>query len=272
MYDIVIVGSGGAGLSASLRARELGKKVLVVTKHYPSEAQTCMAQGGINAPLSPEDSPILHIQDTLKSSYELADEEIVKEVCSNASKVIHWLDRLGVPFNRDGDRIAVRKLGGASVPRACFAQDYTGLKILHTLYDNALKLGVEFLPQHFLLNLIVEDGEVKGVTLLDILTTQVKQISTKSVVLATGGFSKIYGEFSSNGIGVVGEGISCALRAGAKLSDLEFVQFHPTALKNSSILISEAARGAGGKIIDSKGKRFCNELATRDRLSREIYL
>ncbi|NPA03698.1 MAG: FAD-dependent oxidoreductase [Epsilonproteobacteria bacterium] len=271
MYDIVVIGSGGAGLTTALFAKELGKKVLVVTKQYPTEAQTCMAQGGINASLSPNDSIELHIQDTLNSSYQLADKEIVEKVCSSAPEVVKWLDRIGVPFNREGKNLALRKLGGASAPRACFAQDYTGLKILHTLFDNALKVGVEFLNEHFLLNLIVEDGQAKGVTLLDIKTSSVKEVLAKSVVLATGGFSKIYGKFSTNGYGAFGEGLSSALRAGAKLSDLEFVQFHPTSLKNSSILISEAARGAGGKIVDSSGKRFCDELATRDRLSREIY-
>ncbi len=269
MVDLLIVGSGGAGLAAALRAKELGKEVLVVTKGYPTEAQTSMAQGGINAALdgSVED----HIADTLASAQGLADEEVVRLVCQEAPQAIAWLDSIGVPFDRKETKIAQRRLGGAKAPRACYAQDYTGLKILHSLYDSALKMGVEFLPEHLLLNIIVEEQRACGATFLDIASGEVRQLLASSVLLATGGYAKIYGAFSTNGVGAYGEGVAAAMRAGAKLSDLEFIQFHPTALKKSSILISEAARGAGGKIINQKGERFCDELATRDVLSRAIY-
>ncbi|BAF69124.1 FAD-dependent oxidoreductase [Nitratiruptor sp. SB155-2] len=271
MVDILVIGSGGAGLSAALRAKELGKDVLVVTKKLPTQAQTSMAQGGINAALRSPDSVESHIEDTLRSSEGLADSKVVEYVCNEAPKVIHWLDSIGMPFDRNGTAIAQRKLGGASYPRACYAQDYTGLKILHTLYDNALKAGITFLDEHFLLNIIEEDGVCKGATFLDIKTSAVKQILAKSVILATGGYAKIYEQFSTNGIGAYGEGVAAAMRAGAKLSDLEFIQFHPTALKKSSILISEAARGAGGKLINQDGQRFTDELTTRDKLARAIY-
>ena len=271
MVDVAIIGSGIAGLSAALEARAKGKSVVVVSKNYPTQSQSSMAQGGINASLDPNDSVQAHIQDTLRSSQGLANKEVVEFVCSEAPQAIAWLDSLGTPFSRKKDKIALRRLGGAKAPRACYAQDYTGLKILHTLYDNCLKRGVRFLHERFLLNIIVEDNVAKGVTLLDIRTSQVEQLLAKAVVLATGGFSKIYGAFSTNGFGSYGEGLAAAMRAGAKLSDLEFVQFHPTALAKSAILISEAARGAGAKLIDSEGKRFCNELATRDELSRAIW-
>jgi succinate dehydrogenase / fumarate reductase flavoprotein subunit len=270
MIDVLVVGSGGAGLSAALRAKELGKRVVVVSKSYPTQAQTSMAQGGINAAASKEDIEA-HIADTLRSGAGLSDEEVVEYVCRQAPKAIEWLDSLGVPFSRKGSAIARRKLGGASAPRACYAQDYTGLKILHTLYDQALKAGIEFLNEKFLLNVIVEDGVAKGVTLLDIKTSQVEQYLARTVVLATGGFAKLYGSFSTNAAGMVGEGLAAAMRAGAKLSDLEFVQFHPTGLEKSSILISEAARGAGAKIVNEDGERFVDELTTRDRLARAIW-
>ncbi len=269
--DIIIVGSGGAGLVAALKARSLGKEVIVITKNYPTQAQTSMAQGGINAALAENDSIERHIEDTLRSGAALADKEVVEFVCKEAPNAIRWLDSLGVPFSRKGDHIAQRRLGGASAPRACYAQDYTGLKILHTLYDNCIKVGVKFLYEKYLLNIIVEEDEAKGVTLLDIRTAQVEQLLASSVVLATGGYAKIYGAFSTNGSGSVGEGVAAAMRAGVKLSDLEFVQFHPTALAKSAILISEAARGAGAKVIDQKGKRFVDELTTRDKLARAIY-
>ncbi len=270
MIDVLVVGSGGAGLSAALQAKELGKRVAVVTKNYPTQAQTSMAQGGINAAATPEDIEA-HIADTLRSGAGLADKNVVEYVCHQAPDVIAWLDALGVPFSRKGSEIARRKLGGASAPRACYAQDYTGLKILHTLYDQALKVGIEFLNEKFLLNIIVEEGVAKGVTLLDIRTSKVEQVLAKAVVLATGGFGKLYGNFSTNAAGMVGEGLAAAMRAGARLSDLEFVQFHPTGLEKSSILISEAARGAGAKIINEDGERFVDELATRDVLSRAIW-
>ena len=271
MVDVVVVGSGIAGLSAALEAKAKGKRVVVVTKKYPTQSQSSMAQGGINASLDPNDTIQAHIEDTLRSSQGLADKEVVEFVCNEAPKAIKWLDGIGTPFSRKEDKIALRRLGGAKAPRACYAQDYTGLKILHTLYDNCLKEGVEFLHEKFLLNVIVEDDVAKGVTLLDLRTSQVEQLLAKAVVLATGGFGKMYGAFSTNGFGAYGEGIAAAMRAGARLSDLEFVQFHPTSLAKSAILISEAARGAGAKLIDSEGERFCNELATRDELARAIW-
>ena len=272
IYDVLVIGSGGAGLSAALRAKELGANVLVVTKSYPTRSQTSMAQGGINAVLDEsQDSVAFHIEDTLKSSQGLADKKVVEYVCSEAKNTIEWLDSIGTPFSRKDSKIAQRKLGGAKYPRACYAQDYTGLKIIHTLYDNAVKENIEFKNEYFLLNLIVEENRVYGATFLDIKNTKVEQILAKSVILATGGYSKIYRGFSTNSAEATGDAVSAALRAGCRLCDLEFIQFHPTALKNSSILISEAARGAGGKLINQKGERFVDELLTRDEISRAIY-
>ena len=273
--DVLIIGAGGAGLTAAIAAKEEGADVLVLTKEYPTRSQTCMAQGGINAALGnvSKDSVEAHIADTLKSAQGQADEEAVRFMCMQAPSAIAWLDSIGTPFSRTADaKVAQRRLGGASAPRACYAQDYTGLKILHTLYDKALSLGVEMQAEKYLLALLKsEDGSVCGAKILDIRTGEVQHYFAKSVILASGGYSRIYGSFSTNSKTSTGDGIAAAKRAGAKLLDMEFVQFHPTGLKNSSILVSEAARGEGGHVINSKGERFSDELLPRDMLSRAIY-
>jgi succinate dehydrogenase / fumarate reductase flavoprotein subunit len=272
--DVLIIGAGGAGLVAAIHAKELGVDVLVITKEYPTRSQTCMAQGGINAAFGnvSEDSVDAHIANTLKSAHGEADEEAVRFMCSEAKGAVEWLDSIGVCFSRTSDaKIAQRTLGGASAPRACYAQDYTGLKILHTLYDKALSMGIKILNEKYFLELLLhQDGFVCGAEVFDIRTGEREFYSAKSVVLATGGYSRIYGENSTNSTASTGDGIAAALRAGARLKDMEFVQFHPTALKNSSILISESARGEGGYLLNSKGERFTNELAPRDEVSRAI--
>ena len=274
MVDILIIGSGGAGLTAALTAKAKGASVLVVGKNSPTNSQTAMAQGGINAALANvgEDSIEAHIADTLKSSRNLCDEQMVRTLCEEAPRSIAWLESIGVPFSRTKDaKVAQRRLGGASGKRACYSQDYTGLKILHTLYDNCLKEEIEFLDGHYLLNLITQDQTIKGVTVLEIATGEVKQLNAKSVIIATGGYSSIYHGFTTNAFGSTGDGISAVIRAGGYLSDIEFIQFHPTALKGSSILISESARGEGGHLVNSKGVRFIDELLPRDIVARAIY-
>jgi len=273
MIDVLVIGAGGAGLVAAISAKEAGANVTVVGKSFPTRSQTSMAQGGINASLGnvEEDSVQAHIKDTLKSSQGLADEEAISKLCSQAEEAVLWLDRIGLPFSRTKDgKIAQRRLGGASGIRACYAQDYTGLKILHTLYDKASKLGINFVNEHFLLNMVVEDEECSGATFIDVKSGEIKELRAKSVILATGGYSQVYFGYTTNSSASTGDGIAAALRCGAKLSDLEFVQFHPTALKNSAILISESARGAGGYLLNSNNERFTDELAPRDVVARAI--
>ena len=150
VFDILIIGSGSAGLSAALKAKELGAKVAVVTKSYPTRSQTSMAQGGINAVIDTNfDSIDAHINDTLKSSQKLADKKIIEFICKSAPDAIKWLDSFGTPFSKKGKNIAQRKLGGTKAPRACYAQDYTGLKILHTLFDQCLKENIPFFNEFF---------------------------------------------------------------------------------------------------------------------------
>ncbi|WP_309499540.1 FAD-dependent oxidoreductase [Sulfurovum sp.] len=280
MTDILIIGSGGAGLTAALAAKNTGVSVTVVGKAYPTNSQTSMAQGGINAALgnAGEDNVNAHIADTIKSAHGLCDEVMVRKMCTDAPQTMAWLESLGVPFSRLENQgtgiqtIAQRQMGGASAKRACYAQDYTGLKILHTLYDTCLKENIDFLDEHYFLNLIVENTTVKGATFLDIRTGDIKQINAKSVIVATGGYGSLYHGYTTNAYGSTGDGIAAVLRAGGAVSDMEFVQFHPTALKSSSILISESARGEGGYLVNSEGKRFVDELKPRDIVARAIFL
>jgi succinate dehydrogenase / fumarate reductase flavoprotein subunit len=280
MVDILVIGSGGAGLSAALTAKKEGASVLVVGKSYPTTSQTSMAQGGMNAALgnAGEDHISSHIADTIKSAHGICDDSMVRKMCADAPETIAWLEELGVPFSRldNGQNgigsVAQRQMGGASAKRACYAQDYTGLKILHTLYDTCLKEEIEFLDEHYLLNLITEEGTIKGATFLDIRSGEVIQIDAKSVVVATGGFGALYHGYTTNAYGSTGDGIAAVLRAGGAVSDMEFVQFHPTALRHSSLLISEAARGEGGHLLNSDGERFVDEIKPRDIVARAIFV
>jgi len=272
--DVLIIGAGGAGLVAALNAKKNGASVCVLTKEYATRSQTCMAQGGINAALGnvEADSVSKHIEDTLKSAQGMANELSVSFMCEEAQNAIEWLDEIGVCFSRTADaKIAQRRLGGASASRACYAKDYTGLKILHTLYDRCQKENIEILNEKFLLALVKNSsGCVCGAKVLDIKSGNEELYEANAVVMATGGYSRIYDNNSTNSTASTGDGIAVAKRVGAKLVDMEFVQFHPTGLKNSSILISESARGEGGFLLNTQGERFTDELAPRDVLSRAI--
>ncbi len=273
MIDVLIIGAGGAALSAALKAKECGANVAVLSKAYPTNAQTCMAQGGINAAVShsDEDSVASHIEDTLKSAQGLGSLKAIRLMCEEAPKALEWLDRIGVPFSRDENaQIAQRRLGGATHARACYAQDYTGLKILHTLYDQCNRHAITFLNERFLLNIIIKESKACGVTALNIRTGEVEAHYAKSVIVATGGYSRLYRDHATNASGSTGDGIAAAMRAGARVSDMEFIQFHPTALKKSAVLISESARGAGGYLLNANKERFTDELAPRDVVAREI--
>jgi len=279
MIDVLIIGSGGAGLTAALAAKKQGASVTVAGKTYPTNSQTTMAQGGMNAALGNvgEDHTDSHIADTIKAAHGLCDEAMVKQMCTTGPKTISWLESLGVPFSRldngksGTETIAQRQMGGASAKRACYAQDYTGLKILHTLYDTCLKEEIDFLDEHYLLNLIVEGKTIKGATFLEIRSGEVKQVNARSVIIATGGYGSLYHGFTTNAYGSTGDGIAAVLRAGGAVSDMEFIQFHPTALKHSCILVSESARGEGGYLVNESGKRFVDELKPRDEVARAIF-
>ncbi len=274
VIDVLIIGSGGAGLSAALSAKKRTKRVLVVSKTYPTHSQTCQAQGGINAVLkgAKGDSVENYINDTFKASHNLGNIKHINLFCKQSENTINYLDSIGVPFSKNKEsNICQRKFGGTKATRTCYSSDYTGLKILHTLYDQCIKENIEFLNEHLLLNFITKDNQIKGITALNILNSEVIQINAKTVILATGGYAGVYHNFTTNSYATTGEAIFLALKAGAKLSNMEFIQFHPTALENKNILISESARGEGGYLVDEKGNRFIDELKPRDEVARAIY-
>lgn len=272
IYDAIIIGNGGAALSCAISLKQRNLNILVITKGDCTSAQTSQAQGGINAVINPNDSIENHIKDTLKSAHNIGDTTTIEYMCNNAKETILWLDSLGVPFNRDNNNnIAQRQLGGASYNRACYSSDYTGLKIVHTLFDTANKLDIEFLYQHNLLDIIVEDDISKGVIVQNIKNSAISQYLAKNIILATGGYGGVYHNYTTNSKGNVGDGIAIAYKNGAILENMEFVQFHPTAIKDKFILISESARGEGGYLITKDKERFVDELLPRDIVAREIY-
>jgi len=281
-YDILIVGAGGAGLMAALEASKAKDlKLAVISKVYPTRSHTGAAQGGINAALAnvdPSDSPEVHTFDTVKGSDYLGDQDAIEYMCEEAPKRIYELEHLGVPFSRLPDgRIAQRPFGGAGFPRTCYAADKTGHVILHTLYEQCLKNGVEFLNEWYVHELLVDNGEAKGVIAIDIRTGEVHAIKAKAVIFATGGYARVYWVRNTNAIGSTGDGMALCYRAGIPLKDMEFVQFHPTGLRSTGILVTEGARGEGGYLINNKGERFMEryapnkmELAPRDLVARAI--
>lgn len=272
MIDIIIIGSGGAALSAALKAKENNAEVLVISKTYPTHSQTVQAQGGINAVLNEEiDSVKFHIEDTYKSSKKLANKKNIEYMCNMAKDTIFWLDEIGVPFSKsETSQIEQRPFGGTKYSRTCYSSDYTGLKIMHTLYDTCIKNEIKFLNEYILIDLVVENNCVKACYILNLLNSKIEKIYTKSVILATGGYSNIYQPYTTNSNSTTGDGIAIAYNNGAKLSNMEFVQFHPTALKGSNTLISESARAEGAYLVCKDGTRFVNELSTRDEVARAI--
>ncbi|MDK2824154.1 MAG: NADH-dependent fumarate reductase subunit [Clostridia bacterium] len=281
-YDVVIVGGGGAGMRAALEAsRDPNLKVVVLSKTFPTRSHTGAAQGGINAALgfgNSNDSTELHFRDTVKGSDFLGDQDAIEFFASNAPEAIIELDKLGVPFSRNEQgRIAQRPFGGASSPRTCYSADKTGHVILHTLYEQCLKNGVDFLNEWFLLELVVEDNQFQGLIAMDIRSGEIHAIQAKSVVIATGGFGRIYWNRTTNAFNMTGDGTACCFDVGIPLKDPEFVQFHPTGLASTGVLMSEACRGEGGYLLNKDGERFMSryapekmELGPRDLVSRSI--
>jgi len=281
--DVLIVGAGGAGLYAALSAaKEAGDlDVAVLSKVYPTRSHTGAAQGGVNAALAnvdPTDSEELHTFDTVKGSDYLADQSATKFMCYEAPKIIREMEHMGVPFSRlNNGKIAQRPFGGASKDRTCYSADKMGHVMLHTLYEQCIKNDVKFLNEWFMLNLVHDQNRLQGVTAINIATGDIEFIRAKAVILATGGHSRIYWGYTSNALGCTGDGTAAALRAGLPLKDMEFLQFHPTGLRKSAILVSEAARGEGGHLVNNKGERFMSkyapekmELGPRDLVSRSI--
>jgi succinate dehydrogenase / fumarate reductase flavoprotein subunit len=281
-YDILIVGSGGAGLYAALESRmEEDLHVAVLTKVYPTRSHTGAAQGGVNAALGnrdPSDSWEQHWFDTVKGSDYLADQDAAELMCREAPTVVREMEHWGAPFYRtDEGLIAQRPFGGASKPRACYAADKVGHIMLHTLYEQGLRHGVDYFNEWFALNLIHDGQRCMGVNAFSIRTGRIYTIQAKAVILATGGHGRLYWTRTSNAYGNTGDGSAIAYRAGLPLKDMEFIQFHPTGLRRSGILVTEGARGEGGYLLNVEGERFMTryapdkmELGPRDLVSRAI--
>jgi succinate dehydrogenase / fumarate reductase flavoprotein subunit len=276
-YDAVIVGSGLAGLAAAKELTEAGKKTAIITKLHPLRSHSGAAQGGINAALGEEDSTQLHEFDTVKGSDYLADQDCVELMCSKAPETVRWAERMGAAFSRNEEgKIAIRPFGGQSKPRACYAKDRTGLAVLQAIYEQAFRAGIEVFDEWYAADLLYADGKVSGVSAYNIRNAQPAIFNAKVTMFATGGHGRAY-RFNSNAHANTGDALSIVARHGLPLEDMEFVQFHPSGLGGSGILISEAARGEGGRLFNSLGERFMSkyapnamELASRDVVSRAI--
>ena len=275
-HDLLIIGGGLAGMRAAVAALP-GLDVAIISKVHPVRSHSVAAQGGINAALGQNDSWENHAYDTAKGGLWLGDQDGIEAMCRDAPSDILELERMGVIFSRDAEgRIAQRPFGGAGFPRTCYAADRTGHAILHAMYEQLMKQAVFVYEEWYVTSLIVEDGVCRGVVAWDVLKGGLHAIGAKAVILATGGCGRIF-LTSTNAVINTGDGISMAYRAGAPLMDMEFIQFHPTTLKDTGILISEGARGEGGYLLNTLGERFMKryapeqmELATRSTVSLAI--
>ncbi len=275
-HDVLVVGAGLAGMRAAISAHRAGANVAMMSKVHPVRSHSNAAQGGINAALrGADDSVDSHVFDTVKGSDYLGDQDAIEYMCVEAPGEIISLEHMGVIFNRDEEgRLGTRAFGGASYARTFFVADITGQAILHVMYEQIIKAGVRSYEEWFVTDLIIEEGHCRGVVAMNMLTGQLQAITAKAVILAAGGVGRAF-EPSTNALICTGDGLGLAYRAGATLLDMEMVQYHPTTLAGNGILLSEAARGEGAYLLNSKGERFMEhyapkmkELASRDVVSR----
>ena len=285
-YDVVVVGAGGAGLRATLGAAEAGLKTACISKVFPTRSHTVAAQGGISAALGNmgEDDWRWHMYDTVKGSDWLGDQDAIEYLCKHAPDAVYELEHYGVPFSRtEVGKIYQRPFGGmttnygeGTAQRTCAAADRTGHAIIHTLYGQALRHGSEFFIEYFVIDLLMEDGECRGVIALCMEDGSLHRFRAKMTMLATGGYGRAYYSCTSAHT-CTGDGTGMVARAGLPLQDMEFVQFHPTGIYGAGCLITEGSRGEGGYLVNAEGERFmeryapnAKDLASRDVVSRAM--
>jgi succinate dehydrogenase / fumarate reductase flavoprotein subunit len=285
-YDVVVIGAGGAGLRATFGLAQEGFKTACITKVFPTRSHTVAAQGGISAALGNmgEDDWRWHMYDTVKGSDWLGDQDAIEYMCKEAPDAVIELEHYGVPFSRTEDgKIYQRPFGGmttrygeGTAQRTCAAADRTGHAMLHTLYQQSLKHDAEFYIEYFAVDLIMEDGNCRGVVAIDLATGRLHRFRSHQVILATGGYGRAYFSCTSAHT-CTGDGSAMVLRAGLPVQDMEFVQFHPTGIYGAGCLITEGVRGEGGYLTNSDGERFmeryapnAKDLASRDVVSRSM--
>ena len=283
-HDVVVVGAGGAGLRAAIAAQEEGADVAIVSKLHPVRSHTGAAEGGINAALRDADSWEDHAYDTMKGSDYLGDAPAVEALCKESPEEVIQLEHWGMPFSREDDgRVSQRPFGGLSFPRTTYAGAETGHQMLHTMYEQVVKRGITVYDEWHVMDLVVTDEPnpadrtCHGVVAYDIQSGEVDGFEARQgVILATGGMGQVF-DHTTNAVANTGDGVAMAYRAGVPMEDMEFIQFHPTTLPSTGVLISEGVRGEGGILYNSEGERFMfehgyanndGELASRDVVSR----
>ena len=275
-HDVLVVGAGLAGMRAAIAARAGGANAAIISKVHPVRSHSSAAQGGINAALTDRgDEWEDHAYDTIKGSDFLGDQDAIEVMCRSAGQSLIDMEHMGVTFNRDDEgRLGTRAFGGQRRARTFFVGDFTGQALLHVMFEQLIKSGVQRYEEWFVTSLIMEDGQAAGVMALELRTGQLHAIRAKAVIFCTGGCGRLF-EPSTNALIVTGDGMALAYNAGARLMDMEMVQYHPTTIAGNGVLLSEAARGEGAYLRDKDGNRFMEryapnmmELASRDVVSR----
>jgi succinate dehydrogenase / fumarate reductase flavoprotein subunit len=273
VYDVIVVGAGVAGLSAAIEAKTEQNKVAIITKGNIFKSNSSMASGGMNAVLDHSNSQLVqeHIEDTFNSAQGLANPKAVRYMCKQAKAMVEKLDAYGVDFYKDDQgKIVQRSFGGSRAKRTCFVGDKTGSAITQALIKKARQIGIEFLVNNFVLNIAQYKKTISGVVALRKIDSMVLIYPAKSVVLAGGGYAGIFRGNSTNAQDYTGDLLAVCLRAGLSLSNMEFIQFHPTGIAKTNYLVTEAARAEGGYLVNSDNERFVNELETRDKIAKAI--
>lgn len=290
--DVAIVGAGGAGLRAAIALAEADPKlrIALISKVYPMRSHTCAAEGGAAGVIKADDSLDLHFNDTVGGGDWLCDQDAVEYFINEAPKELIQLEHWGCPWSREPDgSVAVRPFGGMKIKRTWFAADKSGFHILHTLFQTSLKYpSIQRFDEYYATDLLVDDGRCQGFTALEIRSGQMRQFQARAVIIAAGGAGRMF-PFTTNGAIKTGDGMALAYRAGAPLKDMEFVQYHPTGLPNTGILLTEGCRGEGGILVNKHGRRYLQdygmgpetpvgqpvlktmELGPRDRLSQAFW-